>query len=266
VIKTLILTLLGGIICYFALALFLHFFARALIYVPPRPGYVDDHNIIKLRTKDNAIISAIYLKNPTSKYTVLISHGNAEDIGYMMPFLQAWQQHGFTVLAYDYQSYGTSTGTSTETNSYAAIAAAYDYLTKNLHTSPQKIILYGRSLGAAIALDLAVKQKAAAIIMESPFVSAYRVVTHFPLFIFDQFKNIDKISQLTIPLFIIHGTHDNIVPTWHGMKLYEAASVTKQHFWVRNAGHNDLYWTAKEKYWQEIGNFVKLIGSCKSEL
>lgn len=262
--KTVIMTLLGGILIYLALTLLLHFFAQALIYFPPRPGYIDDHNIIKLKTRDGATISAIYLKNPASKYTVLISHGNAEDIGYMAPFFQEWQKHGFAIFAYDYHGYGTSTGHPSETTSYTDIDAAYTYLTKELNIPPNKIILYGRSIGSAMALDLAIRHnddKIAAIIMESPFVTAYRVVTHIPLFAFDKFDNLSKISKLKIPLLIIHGTHDNIVPFWHGVKLYQTApnKITKQYFWVSGAGHNNILWLAKEKYWQEVINFVKLL-------
>jgi abhydrolase domain-containing protein 17 len=269
-------------LCCYALAVYLafsvviYFFANSLIYFPPRPSsYTDSDNfncssdnhceMLKLKTRDGHSIAALYLPNSVAEYTILVSHGNAEDLGYMLPFLSELRRHGFAVIAYDYYGYGHSEGKPSERHCYFAIDAVYDYLTKELVLPPQRIILYGRSLGAAVALDLAVRQPAAALIMESAFMSAYRIVTRVPIFPFDQFNNLRKIKKLTLPLLMLHGERDEIAPFWHGQKLYEVAgssngasfAAKKAHLWEAAAGHNDVLLVAQERYWKAINDFVR---------
>jgi len=256
--KNIIPILLSSIIIYLLATLFIYFIADNLIYFPPHPAnYHDNDDIIKLRTHNNGkSISAYYLPNHAARYIILVSHGNAEDIGSLVPFLKQLQQRGFAVFAYDYQGYGTSEGKPNEKNSYSDIDAAYTYLTEKLKIPEQQIIVYGRSLGAAVAMDLAVRHHNAGLILEAPFITAYRVVTHIPLFIGDQFNNLAKITKLNIPLLIIHGEKDDIVPIWHSKKLYQTATAPKQHFWVSDAGHNNVLLIAQENYWRAIRNFV----------
>jgi fermentation-respiration switch protein FrsA (DUF1100 family) len=227
-----------------------------MIFFPPRAGYQDADNIIKLLTQNGGIISSIYLPNKNAKYTLLISHGNAEDIGYMMPFLKELYNHNFSVFAYDYQGYGTSTGIASEQHTYQDINAAYNYLTKNLHIPAQHIIAYGTSVGAAVAIDLAARKPVAAVIAQSPFVTAFRVVTHIPILPFDKFNNLTKIEHINCPILIIHGTNDKIVPFWHGKKLYQKARDPKQYLWVTGAGHNDLIYVAGNSLWKAIDKFI----------
>src|SRR5439155_21231421 len=136
--------------------------------------------IVKLISKDGKQISAIFLPNEKAKYTILYSHGNAEDIGDIRPMLDGLKNLGFSVFAYDYQGYGTSQGKPTESNAYADVLAAYEYLTTRLGISSERIISYGHSLGAALAVDLAARKPVAGVIIESAFTTAFRVVTRIP--------------------------------------------------------------------------------------
>jgi hypothetical protein len=247
------------IIIYFALSLFAFFFADKMIFLPPSASYSDNANVIKIKTSANHLISAVYLFNKHAKYTILVSHGNAEDLGFIYPFLQELRAQGFSVFAYDYSGYGTSEGISSEKNSYDDIKSAYDYLVNDLGISSQNIILYGHSIGAAVSLDLATKSKVAGIIMESPFVTAFRVVTVFPILPFDEFDNLAKIQKVKCPLLIIHGEQDTIIPIWHGKELYAKANPIKKAYWVPDAGHNDIAYKAGESYWQTIKEFVNSI-------
>lgn len=253
-IKTIVVNV---IIFYVLLFLLAFFFADKMIFLPPKANYHDNDKILKIRTNNGSLISAVYLPNKNSKYTILVSHGNAEDLGFMYPFLQAVHNHGFSVFAYDYEGYGTSQGKPSEKNSYIDIDAAYNYLTQVLNISPENIILYGRSIGAAVALDLAIRKNTAGLIMEAPFLTAFRVVTYAPILPFDEFNNFAKISKLNCPLLIIHGVRDSIVPIWHGKKLYEKAAVSKSYYWVLEAGHNNIVYIAGNFYWQVINDFVK---------
>lgn len=227
-----------------------------MIFLPPSPGYKDDEKTIKIKTQDGETISAFYLPNEEAKYTLLISHGNAEDIGHMLPYLHELKSQGFSVFAYDYRGYGTSSGNPTEQSAYADISANYAYLTQTIGVPAERIIVMGSSLGAALAIDLAAREPVAGLIVESPFVTAFRVVTYVPLLPFDKFDNMGKISNVRCPILFVHGTHDRIVPIWHGRKLYEVATAPKQNFWVEGGGHNDLLWVAGNRYWQAIHAFV----------
>lgn len=240
---------------YAIVSIYVFFFANDLIFYKFKPSYKDNENIIKITTADGAIISAIYLPNKKATYTVLVSHGNAEDLGHISSFLQTFQAQGFAVFAYDYHGYGTSTGKPSEKNSYADINAAYDYLTTKLHVPPDRIILYGRSIGAAVAIDLAVRKPIAGLIIESPFLTAYRTVTQIPLFPFDKFNNLAKIKKIKVPILVIHGKQDREIPFWQGKKLYEIANPPKQNYWVE-AGHNDLEFTAGPDYWELLQDFA----------
>ena len=245
------------IIAYVLLALFAYFVSDHMIFFPPRSGYKDSHGFIKVMTADGESIFAYYLPNKNAKYTLLVSHGNAEDIGYMIPFFQQMYKHGLSVFAYDYHGYGLSSGKPTEHNTYLDVDAAYDYLTKVLRIAPENIISYGHSVGAAVALDLAVRKPVAAVILQGAFVAAFRVITRIPLLPFDKFDNLKKIGVLKSPLLMIHGTADNVIPYWHGQKLYDAAKVSKQFYSVKNAGHNDIVIASGEEYWNTINDFIQ---------
>ena len=255
-LKNLLLFLITGYVLFFILA---YFFTDKLIFFPPSPGYHDSDQVIKIPTANGAVIAAFYLPNKQAKYTLLISHGNAEDIGYMLPWLRALQQHGFAVFAYDYEGYGLSSGKSNEQNTYNDINAAYDYLTRKINIPANKIIAYGTSIGAAVTIDLASREPIAGIILQSPFTSALRVVTRVKIFPFDKYNNLKKITKITCPILFIHGTSDRIVAIWHGKKLYQTAQAPKQYLWVPGAGHNDLIYVAGTSYWQALDRFVRLL-------
>jgi fermentation-respiration switch protein FrsA (DUF1100 family) len=245
------------ILAYLGITLLAYFFSNKMIFLPPYSGYTDAENILKITTQNGAKISAIYLKNANAKYTLLVSHGNAEDIGYLLPFLKELYAHNFSVFAYDYQGYGTSTGTPTEQHAYEDINAAYAYLVNNLHIPPKQIIAYGTSVGSAVTIDLASRKSVAGVIVQGPFVSAYRVVTHIPLLPFDKFNNLAKIDKINCSILIMHGTRDFIVPFWHGKKLYKKAKEPKQHLWVKGAGHNDFIDVAGDQFWQALDKFTE---------
>ena len=251
--------IVNTVVVYLSFALFAYIISNKLIFVPPQPTYHDSSKFLKLVTSDYKSIMAFYLPNKKAKYTMLISHGNAEDIGHTMLFAQDAYDYGFSVFIYDYHGYGLSDGFPSEHNSYLDINAAYDYLTKTLKIQPQNIIVYGHSLGAAIALDLAIRKPVAAVILQGPFVSAFRVMTKISVLPFDKFENLKKIRSLKYPLLIIHGIQDKTVHFWHGKKLYDEAKTSKQFYIVKNAGHNNILEVAGKEYWQKIDSFLKTI-------
>lgn len=249
------LTTLG--IIYIYLLIYGAFFSDGKIFLPPDSSYQDSDQILKLNSTPDLQISALWLPDPNATYTLLYSHGNAEDLGDVRPHLEELGSLGFSVFAYDYRGYGTSQGQPTEQGSYRDIDAAYRYLVDDLRISPQHIIGYGRSVGSGPTVDLARRQPLGGVILESPFVSAFRVLTHIPIVPFDKFANIDKIQEIDAPLLILHGTEDRTIPIWHSRALFAEAQPPKYSLWVEGAGHNDLSRVAGDSYGEMIQQFAQ---------
>jgi fermentation-respiration switch protein FrsA (DUF1100 family) len=245
------------LILYGLITVVIYFSSNRSIFVEPPSSYVDSEKIIKLTTADGAQVSALYLANPTAKYTIIFSHGNAEDIGVLEPTLQELHSFGFAVLGYDYHGYGTSQGSASEQATYQDITAAYEYLIKQQHIDPQRIILFGRSVGSGPSIELALHKPVAALILEGAFVSAYRVVTRYPIFLLDKYKNLQKLRNINVPILFIHGTQDGVIPFWHSKKLYDSYNGPKQSYWVEGAGHNDVNYVAGDEYKRVIQSFAE---------
>jgi pimeloyl-ACP methyl ester carboxylesterase len=221
----------------------------------PKATYQTLDESFVLASKDGKKITLVHLNNPDAYYTVLYSHGNGEDLGTIMPILKAFQANGFSILAYDYHGYGMSEGVPSEENAYLDIRLAYDYLVQNLKRTGHQIILYGRSIGSGPSIDLAIKAPIAGLILENPFISAFRVVTGIPLFPLDRFRNNSKIEKVTVPILIMHSMDDRVVPIWQGKYLYELIKTPKYFFAVPKAGHNDMIPIAGKDYWNNIQSF-----------
>ena len=235
------------------------FFSDQLIFHPQQAGYRDNPGILKLASSDGARISATYLANPDATFTVLFSHGNAEDIGDDQALLEQIRAAGFAVLAYDYQGYGTSEGKPTERHAYDDEDAGYNFLVQTMHIPPTKIIAFGRSVGSGPAADLASRRPVAGLILESAFTSAFRVITRVSVFPFERFDNLHKIKKVHLPILIIHGTQDSVINVGHGRELFAAANEPKQALWVEGANHNDVAFVGGARYSDALKTFASLI-------
>lgn len=253
--------LLIPICVYLGLFIVAYFFPDNVIFQPQPSSYKDDADIIKLDTPGGKKISAKYYTNKQAVYTILFSHGNAEDIGDIEPLIWYLRDAGFNVLTYDYRGYGTSEGEASEKNSYEDIHSAYKHLTQELKTPADRIILHGRSLGGGPSIDLATREPVGGLILESTFTSAFRVVTRWRVIPFDKFENINKIAKVKCPVLVIHGKEDWTIPFHHGEALFAAALQLKYSFWVDGAGHNDLFNAARESYLTAIKDFADKLES-----
>lgn len=235
--------LIYAIVCAYA-----YFFTDGAIFLPQPSSYSDTDEVLKLTSGEGVQISALYFPNSEARYTLLYSHGNAEDLGDIRPRLLELRDIGFSVLAYDYRGYGTSEGTPTERNTYKDIDAAYRYLRETLEIPGDRIIAYGRSVGGGPAVDLAMREPLGGLILESTFVSAFRVVTRIAIVPFDKFNNLAKIDRVNCPVLVMHGTADEVIPFGHGKRLFAAAKEPKRSVWIEGAGHNNLRWIAGDRY------------------
>lgn len=248
-------------ILYACLFLFGALFANKLIFPAPPASYTDEApGIFKIPSGTPTIppLSARYYpaKNSKVPLTLLYSHGNGEDLGSIDPRLQALARKGCNVLAYDYPGYGTTGGKASEAATYAAADAAWTYLTQTLATPPASIVFYGRSLGGGPSFYLAEKYPdAAGLIIEGTFTSTFRVLTRIKILPIDAFDNLARMDSIKMPLLLLHGTRDFIVPFSHGKALLRAAPEGTQHYWFESGGHNNLVEDFSEDYYRTLDEF-----------
>mmetsp|Transcript_26887 Transcript_26887/g.47436 ORF Transcript_26887/g.47436 Transcript_26887/m.47436 type:complete len:291 (+) Transcript_26887:73-945(+) len=221
----------------------------SLLFQPPPPTYLHPSRHFWLNTAGGSRIPAFFIERPNAQVTILFSHGNAEDLGMIYDwFNDLARVLRVNIMAYDYTGYGKSNGSPCEESCYSDIEAAYQYLLDVRRLQPEKIVLYGRSLGSGPSCYLASKtakegQSVGGVILQSPLLSAYRVAFDFRFtMVGDKFPNIDYAPHIKCPVFIVHGTQDEVVPFWHGEDLFMslAQQWRAKPFWVEGAGHNNI--------------------------
>jgi fermentation-respiration switch protein FrsA (DUF1100 family) len=254
--------LLVLLLSYIAVAALAFLFADRLLFLPPASSYLPNRlPVVQVSTDDGARIAVLHLPNPSASLTLLYSHGNAEDLGHLVDLLEAIRDSaGVSVLAYDYRGYGLSTGGApTAAATKRDIDAVFRHATREIGVPSTRLILHGRSVGTGPTLELAVRERVAGVIVESGFVSAFRVMTHVPLLPFDRFPNLRHMHDVRVPVLVIHGTADEVIPFSHGQRLFRAAPGPKWRLWVEGAGHNDLVDEAGSDYWRALRDFVRAV-------
>ena len=192
---------------------------------------------------------------------MLVSHGNAGNVEVRLDLARAFLELGASVLLCDYRGYGKSAGSPDEEGTYRDAEAAYAQLTVVEGFSAERIVLYGESLGAAVAIELARRRPCAAVIVESAFTSLadvgakaypYLPVRWLARFHYD---NLAKVAALGVPLFLIHSPADEIVPVEQGQRLFEAAREPKRLL-LTAGGHNDGGFRQRPAWRAEVGKFL----------
>jgi pimeloyl-ACP methyl ester carboxylesterase len=243
---------------------------RKLIYFPQRAHDVRPGDLglafedLRLTTEDGVAIHAFYLPPPGEpRWTVLFAHGNAGNVSHRLDralLLQA--RLGAAVLLFDYRGYGRSEGSPDEEGTYRDARAAHRWLVEEKRLPPERLVLFGESLGSAVALDLALSRPCRALVLESPFASipamARAVYPFLPLWplVRTRYDNEAKARRLGVPLLVLHGERDEVVPFAQGRRVFEAAPGEKRFFAIPRAGHNDTYVAGGEAYWDAIRDFL----------
>ena len=227
-----------------------------VIFRPRASSYKDTRELLKLTTENGNRITARYLSNSLAKFTLLISHGNAEDLGDDRDWCENLRRAGFNVFAYDYEGYGTSEGEPSEKRAYQDERAAYHYLVTNLKTPPDRVIILGKSVGSGPAVYIATREPVAGLVLQSSFTSAFRVLTRISILPFDKFPNYKNIRHVHCPVLILHGTADSVIRIWHSKELYELANEPKSYFWVNGANHNNLEAVDGQGYISALRSFA----------
>lgn len=253
--------LLMAFSAYAALALFAYFASDGMIFQPPRSSYtINTVPFQRIPVGPQDSLAVTYLPNDEARYTILFSHGNAEDLGHVLPFLEAIRDLGFSVVGFDYRGYGQSgSGPATAGKAVQDAEAVYQYVTGDLGVPSDQVILFGRSVGSGPAAEMAARYPTAGLVLESAFTTAFRVMTRVSLLPFDKFPNLTRIRDVRYPVLVIHGTRDFVIPWSHGQQLFTAASEPKRAYWVEGAGHNNLALVAGVGYARAFEDFVALL-------
>ena len=216
---------------------------------------------IFLTTADGLKIHGWYIKHPEPLATLLFLHGNAGNISHRLDSLQIFHELGLSVLIIDYRGYGRSQGHPSEQGTYLDAQAAWDYLVSRQHTAAQNIIIFGRSLGAAVAVQLAEQQTAGALIIESAFTSMVEMGKRYYPYLPVQwlarirYSSIERIGNISCPLLVIHSPDDEIIPFELGEQLFASAKHPKSFLKTRG-GHNDGFLLTGETYINGLRSFL----------
>jgi len=258
---------LAILIASFLIFAYLRYFERKGIYYPTREIISSPANIglkyedVYFNTNDNLRLNGWFIPAENPRGTILFCHGNAGNISHRVEIIEIFNKLNLNVFIFDYRGYGRSQGIPTEQGLYQDAEAAYKYLLSRKDVDKEKIIIYGKSIGANVAVNLASRVKAAALIFQAAFTSAYdmgrKLFPYLPIkwVITIKYDAREKIRNIIIPKLIIHSQDDEIIPFWMGKKLFEIASEPKEFYPLQGA-HNEAIFMAGEKYRLRLDNFL----------
>lgn len=268
------LSFIGGIvvlvgILYLMLCLYLYAVQQKLLYYPNLAGRElqaspADINLpyesVNLLTSDNVQLHGWFIPAGNERGTLLFFHGNAGNISHRLDSIRIFNRLGLSVLIIDYRGYGQSQGRVSEEGTYRDAEAAWRYLVEERNVAPTEIIVFGRSLGGAIAARQAEKNTPAALIMESVFTSvpdmAAGLYPVFPVRLLSRFDYDAKgaVEKVSCPVLIIHSPDDEIIPFENGLALFEAAREPKSFLEI-HGGHNDGFMISRSIYENGLKEF-----------
>jgi uncharacterized protein len=189
-------------------------------------------------------------------------HGNAGNIAHRLPWVKELRNRlGLNVFIFDYRGYGLSDGSPSEENTYQDARDALAYLRSRSDVEPERIVYFGKSLGGAIALQLATEEAPYRLVLQSTFTSLLDLARlHYPFIpiglLRSRYASIEKIGSLEVPLLIVHGSDDEIVPLEQARRLYAAANEPKRLFVLEGARHNTILDEGGAPYYAALRAFL----------
>ncbi|MCW4353739.1 alpha/beta hydrolase [Hoyosella sp. YIM 151337] len=228
---------------------------RRLIYypdalpIPPAASVVSSAEDVQFTTDDGLTLRAWYVR-PSSgaadrNVTVLMAHGNAGSRADRAPLAAKLARRGIATLLLDYRGYGGNPGQPSEQGLALDVRAAYWYLRKNRGVEPERMIYFGESLGCGVVAELALRYPPGGVVLRSPFTDLVEVgKLHYPrlpvqFFLRDRFRVVDAVRKITVPIVVVYGTSDDIVPAEMSAKVADAAKNLNSTVVLPGVGHND---------------------------
>lgn len=266
VMLTGLLTTVGAI--YIGLVTLLYLTQERLLYFPVRqivanPGMVGlDFETVQLTTVDGVRLSGWFVPASNRNLVLLFFHGNGGNISHRLESIEQFHRLGLNVFIIDYRGYGQSEGRTTEAGTYLDAEAAWRYLTQEQGFTADQIIIFGRSLGGAVAAALAEKRPPRLLILESTFTSVPEMAARRFRFVPArqlariQYDTATRLGNIHVPLLIIHSPGDEVIPFDQGQALFQAANRPKQFLQI-SGGHNDGFLISAAQYEPAVAAFIK---------
>jgi fermentation-respiration switch protein FrsA (DUF1100 family) len=240
---------------------------------PPPPVLRLDPEPVRFRAEDGVELSAWVMRPPAPADArwILICHGNAGNLseGGRAEHYAGLRALGLGIFAFDYRGYGESEGSPDERGVYRDAVAAYRYLSDTLGIPPDRIVIFGHSLGSAVAVELATREPAAGLILDGALLSGVaRGQELYPwlpvrLIARNRFESDRKIGRLTLPKLFLHARADDVVPIDHGERLFALAPEPKR-FVPLAGGHGDAFLVDSAAYFGAIGAFLRELPARRS--
>ena len=245
-------------------------FERMTVWVPKSdlvgsPGDIGlQYQDVTFQSSDGAVLHGWYVTHERPVATLLFCHGNAGNISYRLESLRQFHSIGLNVFIFDYRGYGESKGWLSEDGTYRDAMAAYEWLRAQ---NPQRpLVIFGRSLGAAVAVDLASQVESDGAVIESGFTSINNLGEEIYPFLpvravsVIDYKSIEKVPNLKAPVMVVHSRNDELIPFHHGKQLFEAAPEPKR-FMEIHGSHNDGFRDSEKAYLEGFKSYLKSIGA-----
>lgn len=275
VLREMLILILLILFLLLALSLYLYLNQTNLIYLPDLPSRHLDatpHQVglnfesVELMTTDRVKLHGWFIPHESPRATLLFFHGNAGNISHRLDSLFLFNSLGLAVLIIDYRGYGNSEGRPSEQGIYRDAQAAWDYLTETKGVPGRKIMLFGRSLGGAVAAYLAAEHDVMGVILESTFTSipdlAAELYPWLPArrLARAQYNTLERMVDIHGPVMIIHSPDDEIIPFAQGRLLFKRANEPKRFLELRG-DHNSGYMQALDRYRDHWDDFIRLAES-----
>ena len=219
---------------------------------------------ILFTAQDGIRLHGWFIPHPEARATLVWFHGNAGNISDRLLNIRLLHDRiKINIFIFDYRGYGQSEGSASEKGTYLDGEAAIKYLLGRDDAAARGLILFGRSLGAAVAAEMAIRFTSLGLILESPFVSiremAQAIFPSLPIawLLRTRYDTLEKIRRVKTPIMVLHGDHDATVPFAQGKKVFEAAPQPKRFYRIVGASHNDTFVVGGEEYYGALREFIE---------
>ncbi len=262
---------ISAVTIYLIVVFIVTLFQRKIIYYPHKldtryefPPYVPAIEEFFAQCDDGVRLNGLFAPGKPGKPLILMFHGNAGNITHREFMVQSFSSYGYPVCIIDYHGYGKTGGFPSEENFYKDGETVLRWLDSEKNITSEHIVVFAKSLGSGVGVELALRYHFAGLILETPFASTVHVArAHFPynvmpagILIRDRFSNIDKIGRITSPVLIIHGTRDAVVPTINSNLLFDKAPEPKKLFIIDGAGHDNVQFVDPITYWKTVSTWI----------
>jgi fermentation-respiration switch protein FrsA (DUF1100 family) len=239
------------------------FYPTGELYQTPDDWGMEYEDVV-LNTEDDVPLHGWFIPNHHSEQVLLFFHGNAGNISHRRDSIEIFHRLGLNVFIIDYRGYGKSKGKPSETGFYRDATAAWKFLTADKGYASGQILIFGRSLGGAVAAKLASGVKARGLILESTFSSAkdfarsvFKVLSRLVVMRYD-FNIAESIQRVSYPVLVLHSPDDEIMPFHLGEKVFQSANQPK-HFVYMKGDHNNGFLLSQPAYEQELDSWLKTL-------